>query len=492
MEKSKIVFLLIIILLVSPLTLAQENRVVETTTSTEADISLNELITGTLKPVQDLDLPAEIGGVAAEVEIEIGDQVEKGSRLVKIEPETLKIKKRQAEAALASAQANFDELKNGVTAEEMARIKANYEDAEAGLASAKTNLKLMQELYNERRSLEQQLVNAEQQQENAEQNYSQAKINYEQAEKDYKRSQNLYEDNIISEKEFDNSENAYENAEISLEQAENSLKMANKSYQLTKATYDNPTELKQQLENAKSQVNSARTNLKVAAENLKEAERGARNEKIRASQASVEQAKANLAELEDQISKTEIKAPFRALVNQVNVDQNEMIASGQTVVNLINIEQLYAEIKVTAATVSAIQKGEEVAVKPETMNNYITGEVTHIAPAADPESRTFLVKVKIENKDHQLRAGMFADVKLSKGKSGSAVVVPIASVVDLNTEQPYIFVVEAGKAVKKDLEIGIITDSQVEVLAGLKKGEEIVIRGQNNLEAGQEVEVRSR
>ena len=101
------------------------------------------------------------------------------------------------------------------------------------------------------------------------------------------------------------------------------------------------------------------------------------------------------------------------------------------------------------------------------------------------------MKVKISNLEHRLRAGMFADVKITKGKSGSAVVVPIESIVNLNSDNPYIFVVEDGKAVRKDLKIGIKTNSRVEVLAGLNAGENVVIRGQSNLEAGQEVEVRN-
>jgi len=168
-----------------------------------------------------------------------------------------------------------------------------------------------------------------------------------------------------------------------------------------------------------------------------------------------------------------------------------MIPSGQTVLNLINIDQLYAEINVTAATASAVKKGDTVDVRAETMQHYIQGEVTNIAPAADEASRTFLVKIKVPNQDHRLRAGMFADVRLTKGKAGSAVVIPIESVVNLNSDNPHVFVVEAGTAVRKDIKIGIRTDSRVEILEGLNADQDVIIRGQSNLEAGQEVEVRN-
>ena len=504
-NRYKVICLLIILLFVSLPVLAQESKVVETAKSVTDDISLDELITGTLTPIQDVNIPAQIGGVADLVNIEIGEQVKEGAELIKIDDETLMIQKDQAEAALDSARANYEELKNGVTEEEMKRIQANYENAKASLESAETNLELMQELYNERRTLEQQLVNAEQQLNSArqqlqtsKQNLNQAEVNYNQAEREYERSKNLYADNVISEREYENAKNSYENAEssyknaqISVKQAETSLAAAEKNYQLTKATYNNPTQLKQQLENARSQVNSARTNLKVAESNLEEAKRGPRKERIRASFAAVKQAEARLDEIKNQITKSQITAPFSGLINRVNFDEGEMIPAGQTVLNLINIDQLYAEIDVTAATVSTINKGDTVEVRAETMQHYIKGEVTNIAPAADRASKTFLVKVKIPNLEHRLRAGMFADVKITKGKSGSAVVVPIESIVNLNSDNPYLFVVEDGKAVRKDLKIGIKTDSRVEVLAGLNADVDVIIRGQSNLEAGQEVEVRN-
>lgn len=502
MKKNKIIIFTLLLVFIS---FTASAEVVEITEAIKDDISLKETITGTLTPIKEVNIPAETGGVVEKVNIEIGDSVKKGKELLKIDDEVLLIQKRQSEAALESAEANYNELKNGATEEELARVRASYENAKSALESAETNYKLMQQIFKERRSLEQQLVNAEQQLNNAKQqlqtaaqNLNQSEVNYNQAKRDYERSKTLYEDNVISQKELENAENAYEtaestlkNAEIAVRQAETSLKSAEQNYQLTEKSYNDPTEMKQQLENAGSQVKSAETNLAVAEANLKEAERGPREERLAAAAASVKQAEANLDQVKDQISKTQIQASFSGLVQAINIEEGEMIPSGQTVVNLINIDQLYAEIDVTAATVSAIKKGDTVDVKAETMQHYIKGTVTNIAPGADPSSRTFLVKVQIENEDNSLRAGMFADVRLEKGNIGSSVVVPIESIVNLNEDNPYLFTVEDGKAVKKNVRLGIKTDSRVEILEGLSAGEKVIFRGQNSLQDGAEVEVRN-
>lgn len=506
MKNKSVIVLFLILVLISLPTAAQESKLIEATEALEADISVNETFTGNITPVKNINIPAQIGSLTEKVNVEIGDQIEAGTKLVIIDDQELLIQKRQAEASLESARANYQQLKNGATEEEISKVKASYENAKNGLESAKTNLKLMEEIYNNRRSLEQQLVSAEQQLNNTEQqlesskqNLKQAENNFEQAKKDYQRSQNLYEDNVISEKEYENAKSGYENAEtnynsaqIAVEQAKTSLAAAEKNYRLTKENYDNPTQLQQQLESARSQLNSARTNLRVAEANLNEVKKGARQEQLTAAFASVKQAEANFDQIKDQLDKTTINAPFSGFVNQVTVEEGEMIGAGQAVVNLMNLEELYVEIDVNSQIVSAINKGEQVEVKPENMQHFMEGVISNIAPAADPASRSFLVKVKIPNLDHKLRAGMFADVKIVKGKSGSTVVVPIESIVDLNSDSPYLFVVESGKAVRKEIKLGISTDSQVEIREGLKAGEKIVVRGQNNLKEGQPVEVRNR
>ncbi|MFP4198653.1 MAG: efflux RND transporter periplasmic adaptor subunit [Halanaerobium sp.] len=499
--KSIIFFVLIIILLSSSFVSA---ATVEVTEAARGDLSIDETITGNITPAREVNISAEVGGIIKEMMVEIGDEVKKEEQLLKIDDQSLLIQKKQAEAGLESAEANFEELENGVTEEEYTRVKSSYEEAQDNLESAETNYELMQDIFENRRSLEQQLVAAEQQLRNAEQqlesskeNLRQAEINYNQAEREYQRSEKLYDDNVISEREFEDSKSAYENAESSLknaensvEQAETSLNTAEKDYQLTEENYDNPTELKQQLENARSQVKAAESGLKVAEANLKEAERGARSEQLRASKAQVKQAEASLEELEDQLVKTNIKAPFDGLVNEVAFEEGEMLPSGQTVINLVDISELFVEIEVTADTVSAINKGDRVQVKAETMQHYQEGEIRNIAPAASRESRAFLVKVRIDNSGHKLRAGMFADVRINKGKSGNAVIIPVDSIENINENDPYVYVVENGKAVKKDIELGLTTSSQVEIESGLEAGEKIVVRGKSNLSDGEEVEVR--
>jgi len=232
--------------------------------------------------------------------------------------------------------------------------------------------------------------------------------------------------------------------------------------------------------------------LKVAEANLSEVKRGAREEQKRASLARVRQAEAGLEEVEINLEDSIVKSPISGTISQLNVESGELVSAGQPLLKVIDLEEMLVEIDLTAESVSRINLGDKVNVKPEIMQHYIVGEVSTISPSADLESRTFKVKVKIDNPERRIKDGMFATVEITKGSSGDVVVVPIESVVNLNTDSPYLFVVENNRAVRKDIEIGIITDTQVEILEGLNAGENVIIKGQNRIDADAEVEVINR
>jgi len=500
--KNKLSLLLLVsILFLSAVTASA--AAVEVKEAVRDDLIIREEITGTIRPYQEIMIPAQISGTADEVNVEIGAQVAEGELLLSINTDRLIIQKKQAEAGLESARANYQELINGATEEALQRSEASYEQAESALDNAKTNLELVQKIYNDKTSLKQQLLNAEQQLRSSEQqlkiaeeNLRQAEVNFEQAERAYQRSKDLYEDQVISEQEFEDAESRYKNAqsslnnaESSLNQAEASLSTAEENYRLTKNTYDNPTELKQQLENARSQVANAESNLRVAEANLTETRKGAREERIRASRAQVQQAEAGLEEINLNLAYAEIESPIDGVIYQVNVDEGEMINTGQSIVNVMNLSELFVEVEVTAGTVSRIKQGDKAAVKAEIISQSISGEITNISPSVNPQSKNYLVKVKIANPEGVLKAGMFADVEFETRRSENTVIIPIEAVVNLNTDNPTAYIVEDGKAVRRDLELGLSSDERVEILSGINEGENVIIRGQNRLEDGAEVEV---
>ena len=106
--------------------------------------------------------------------------------------------------------------------------------------------------------------------------------------------------------------------------------------------------------------------------------------------------------------------------------------------------------------------------------------------AADPLSRSFRAEITVPNEDMQLKAGMYARVRIYTETYQDILVVPEKAVV---TEggQAVAFVVEGDQAKRREVQIGLTSDGQVEIRSGLSEGEQIVVEGNYGLADGAKV-----
>jgi len=98
------------------------------------------------------------------------------------------------------------------------------------------------------------------------------------------------------------------------------------------------------------------------------------------------------------------------------------------------------------------------------------------------------VRIKLDNSSGELRPGMFARVGLVLDKKESAVVVPKEAVIRQGG-QAYVFVIKDSSAEKREVQVGMDDGEMIEIVSGLKSGEQVVIKGQAYLKEGQEVDI---
>jgi len=499
---KKTIILLMILIFFSTSVLAQAP--VEVTTPERRAISVKDRITGNFSAFKKVNIPTELGGIVDQINVKIGDTAAEDQELLQLNQDKLNIQLKQAEASLEAARANYQQLKNGASQEEINRAQASYDQAKSALESARSNLKFMEEIYNDKISLKQQLTSAESQLATAEQQlatarerYNQAEINFNQAEREYERMQYLFEEKVITEKQFEGAESQYKNAKsalntanISLEQAKIGLNTAQRSYELTQQTFNNPVQLKQQLENARSQVKSAEAGLAVAEANLQQIKNGATQQQLNAGLAQVKQAEAGLEQVKLSLKNSTVKSPIKGVVSAVRTEEGEILSPGQPIITVIDIDQLYLEVAVTASTMSRLKEGDQVQIIPEAVkDDELKGKIDIISPAADPVSKNFPVKILVANPDHKIKPGMFADAVFNLESAQNTLVLPISTIIGFDSSDPYLFTVEDGRAVKKPIKIGIVSDNLVEILSGIKENDQVILKGQNRLNDGEEVEV---
>jgi RND family efflux transporter MFP subunit len=196
----------------------------------------------------------------------------------------------------------------------------------------------------------------------------------------------------------------------------------------------------------------------------------ARREMARAVQAQTEAA---LAQARTSWSYTRIEAPFMGVVSEKNADTGMLASAGTRLFTIEDTRTYRLEVTVDESDIGIVRIGQSTPVQMDALGNAeLAGKVAQIVPAADPASRSFLVKVDLPA-DARLRSGLFGRARLARGQR-PAILIPKSAIISRGQLQG-IYVLDAyGAAGLRYITLGKTVDRQVEVLAGLQEGEKLV------------------
>ncbi len=206
-----------------------------------------------------------------------------------------------------------------------------------------------------------------------------------------------------------------------------------------------------------------------------------------AAEARQRAAKAAVAEAQAMLGYVEVLAPFEGVVTKKWADLGDLAVPGKPLVDLEASSALQLEADVPEAIASRVQYGARLLVRSYGLTNELTGTVSEIAPAADPLSRTFRVKLDLPPAAG-LRSGQFARLVVPLGESRS-VRVPASAVVRRG-QLEILFVVADQHAQLRLVKTGQQVGDELEILSGLEAGDQIVVDGPARLRDGQPVIVK--
>jgi membrane fusion protein (multidrug efflux system) len=182
-------------------------------------------------------------------------------------------------------------------------------------------------------------------------------------------------------------------------------------------------------------------------------------------------------------SRAVIRAPFAGAVVGLEVEKGEVVSPGAPVARLIQLDPIHVSVSVTDRDVAALRVGGEAEVTTSAVPAPMIGKIARIEPAADQETRTFLVEVEVANAERRLLPGMIARVAFASDRETEAIVVPQDFIVT-RREGNGVFIADDNVARWRPVELGGIVGTDVEVTSGLKMGERVVIVGHRGLADG--------
>jgi RND family efflux transporter MFP subunit len=203
-------------------------------------------------------------------------------------------------------------------------------------------------------------------------------------------------------------------------------------------------------------------------------------------------------QLESQLDKFNMKAPFSGIIDDVIKDQGTVVVPGgpgSEVFRIINLSEMYLEVNVPETYIATITKGKAVKVYFPVLNTSVESNVRQTGNFINPNNRSFTVEIPVSNQNGQIKPNMSAKVLINDYLNEEAILIP-QSIISENAEgEQYAFVVSniddnlIAQANKNIITTGKTQGDFVEVLTGIDNGDSIIEEGARSVKDGQKVKI---
>ena len=209
----------------------------------------------------------------------------------------------------------------------------------------------------------------------------------------------------------------------------------------------------------------------------------ARQEEYDISLSELQVQNAEIALADAQIAKTEIRAPFAGVVGLRYVSAGAFVTAATRVATLQRLERLKIDFSIPEKYATRIKIGSPITFSITGADRKFVGQIYAFDPRIDSSTRSILLRAIVPNIEDRLLPGTFANVEFSISQVDDAILVPAVAVIPGLTEKN-VFVVQDGKALRRAVETGTRTASQVHILTGLRPGDVVITSGLQQMREG--------
>ena len=194
------------------------------------------------------------------------------------------------------------------------------------------------------------------------------------------------------------------------------------------------------------------------------------------------------------MAQSQIRATKNGFVLKKFVNPGQLVASGTPILQINGAASGEWILKVTLSDQqwSAIQIGDQAEINAAATSNWIAAKVTHKSQSADPITGTYWVELSPESvKEISLASGMFGKARIQPSQTVQGWEIPFESVLDANGDDGFVFVVDGQKAKKVKVQLGKITPTSIQVVAGLENYKSLIVSGSAYLSDGSTIQVKN-
>jgi len=484
--------------------------------------------TGAVKISEEVNLSFKNSGRIDKIYVKVGDKVELGQELAKLDTSQLYIELTEAQAALEVAQADYNKLLAGSSIEEIKVAETEVLNTQIVLDNAEQSLKDIKadaeedlnqayedaldvlddaylKIYNAYNvadsiyrsyftSNDQEGVKVKESRDKIQSALNEAKSYIDDAKSD---SQNENIDTAISEnkKVLKDTRDALEvirdmtettlyrgtvssadktsldNQKTYINTVYTDLVAAQQSISSTKITNET------NINTAEASVFTAEAKLQKAKDELNLKKAGPTQENIDLYSAKIKQAQANVSLLYNKINEAVLKSPVQGQVTKINKRKGEIVQTTDSVISFLPEGPFQVEVDIYEEDIVDVKVDNFVGISlPAFPDEVLEGRVISIDPAEKLIDGVVYYEVNIifSTEKENIKPGMTADVVIETDKKENVLIISRAALKKINGEN-IVRVLKKGKAEERKIEIGLKGDEYIEVISGLAEGEEVII-----------------
>lgn len=483
-----------------------EKAAVDVVTPERGSLSTDTVYMGTAAPQQQVYVTPMVSGTVTEVNFQVGDTVQEGDLLFRIDDEAAQLQLASAEAAYHSAEAGVQaatggarDLQNYQTEQSIQQLRDSMNDVDESIDEMESNLGDLRDAGGQLSSAKNAAQAAADQAETA---YYALKseldpqITAAQATVDDLQSQidaaqpgtdvSGLQEQLDAEKsileglqaQLSNSKNALDQAEVAVTQIDGQI-AANESAK---------TQLKSGIDTAEDSRETINENLATAEQSYAITQNEVYPDTDATYAAQLESAAVGIDSAQMQLDYYTVEAPISGVIESVSVEEDQMVSAGSAAYVISNKESMTVTFQVTEEAKNVLAVGDPVTV--ERNGDTYEGTITEVGTMANAQTHLFTVKASVSGASDKIPNGVTVKVYATTHEEENKLIIPYDALY-FSAGSAYVYCVEDGTIVRTSVTVGLMSDTQAVIEEGLSEDSQVVGNWSSRLRDGAPAEVVS-
>jgi HlyD family secretion protein len=282
-------------------------------------------------------------------------------------------------------------------------------------------------------------------------------------------------------------------AELDVRASKEASDAQQKVYDSRKTLFEQGAIPRRDLDSALVTLTQLRAQYEVAEKHLQRLQQVVRAQELKTAQGQVTAARGKFMGATAQLSYSEIRSPIDGVVTDRPAFPGETVTAGTPFMTVMDSSRVIAKAHISATLAATLKKGNEATIQAPGLSEPVAAQVTVISPATDPNSTTVEVWVEAANPKGELKPGTTAEVSMTVKTAPNASVIPASALLVKSAEAGggEVVMVEGndGRAHERVVKSGIRNGNQVQIVSGLKVGEQVIRTGNYGLPDNTKIQV---